>query len=203
MGRDFNRNHARSRIAHLAARLMAQDGIEDYALAKRKAARQAGVPDTRQLPDNDEIDAALKLYRELYQREYPAQLRELRQLALEVMDEFAQFDPYLSGSVLKGNAGKYAAINLQLFTDSAKSVEHFLLNRRIDFRTDESRLYAGDMALEVPVLSFDRDGVEIHLTILSSRDQRMQLKTSPQGRPLERARREAVAALLAADDIAR
>jgi hypothetical protein len=199
MGRDFNRNHARSRIAHLAARLMAQDGIEDYALAKRKAARQAGVADTRQLPDNDEIDAALKLYRELYQHEYPAQLRELRQLALEIMDEFAQFDPHLSGSVLKGNAGKYAAINLQLFTDNAKSIEHLLLNRRIDFRSDESRLYAGDMALVVPVLSFDRDGVEVHMTILSSRDQRMQLKTSPQGKPLERARREAVAALLAAE----
>jgi len=41
------------------------------------------VPDTRQLPNNDEIDAALRLYRELYQREHPAQLRELRQLALE------------------------------------------------------------------------------------------------------------------------
>src|SRR5688572_33232689 len=85
------RNDMRSRIAHLAARLMAQDGIEDYALAKRKAARQAGAADSRQLPDNDEIDAALKLYRELYQHEHPARLRELRQLALEVMDEFGQF----------------------------------------------------------------------------------------------------------------
>ena len=42
MGRESGRNDTRSRIAHLAARLMAEDGIEDYALAKRKAARQAG-----------------------------------------------------------------------------------------------------------------------------------------------------------------
>jgi hypothetical protein len=199
MGRDFSRNHLRSQIAHLAARLMAQDGIEDYALAKRKAARQAGAADVRQLPDNDEIDAALKLYRELYQQEHPAQLRGLRELALDVMDEFSQFDPHLSGSVLKGNAGKYAAIHLQLFTDNAKSVEHYLLNRGIEFRSDESRLYAGDMPVEAPVLSFDRDSVEIHMTVLSSREQRLQLKTSPQGKPLERARREAVAALLAAE----
>ena len=45
MGKDRGRNDERSRIAHLAARLMAEDGIEDYAIAKRKAARQAGIPD--------------------------------------------------------------------------------------------------------------------------------------------------------------
>jgi len=199
MARDSGRNFTRERIAHLAARLMAVDGIEDHALAKRKAARQAGVPDTRQLPDNDEIDAALRLYRELYQQEHPAQLRELRQLALEVMNELGRFNPYLTGSVLKGNAGKYAAINLLLFTDEGKSVEHFLLNRAIDFRSGGTRLYAGDTPLAAPVLSFSRDGVDVHLTLLLSRELRCQLKASVEGKPLERAGREAVEAMLAAD----
>src|SRR6185503_14516810 len=114
MRRETPRNDNRSRIAHLAARLMAQDGIEDYALAKRKAARQAGVPDTRQLPNNEEIDSALKLYREVYERDYRSRLRELRQVALAVMKELVEFNPYLTGSVLTGSAGKYAAIRLQL-----------------------------------------------------------------------------------------
>ncbi len=199
MARDSGRNFTRERIAHLAARLMAVDGIEDHALAKRKAARQAGVPDTRQLPDNDEIDAALRLYRELYQQEHPAQLRELRQLALEVMNELGRFNPYLTGSVLKGNAGKYAAINLLLFADEGKSVEHFLLNRAIDFRSGGTRLYAGDTPLAAPVLSFSRDGVDVHLTLLLPRELRCQLKASVEGKPLERAGREAVEAMLAAD----
>lgn len=199
MARDSGRNFTRERIAHLAARLMAVDGIEDHALAKRKAARQAGVPDTRQLPNNDEIDAALRQYRELYQREHPAQLRELRQLALELMAELGRFDPYLTGSVLNGNAGKYAAINLLLFTDNGKSVEHYLLDRGIDFRSGGARLYAGDTPLTAPVLSFSRKGVDIHLTLLAPREQRGQLKASAGGKPLERARREAVEALLTAD----
>ena len=55
MPKDTGRNDCRSRIAYLAARLMAEDGIEDYALAKRKAARQAGMPDTRELPTNYEV----------------------------------------------------------------------------------------------------------------------------------------------------
>lgn len=199
MARNPGRNFTRERIAHLAARLMAVDGIEDHALAKRKAARQAGVPDARQLPNNDEIDAALKLYRELYQREHPAQLRELRQLALEVMNELGRFNPYLTGSVLKGNAGRYSAINLLLFTDDGKSVEHYLLDRDIDFRSGGTRLYAGDALLAAPLLSFSRDGIDIHLTLLLPRELRGQLKTSAEGKPIERARREAVEALLAAD----
>ena len=39
----------------------------------------------------------------------------------EVMRELERFKPYLTGSVLNGNAGKYADINLQLFTDNAKA----------------------------------------------------------------------------------
>ena len=66
MPRESGRNDRRSHIAHLAARLMAEDGIEDYGLAKRKAARQAGTPDTRELPTNEEIDLALKVYQAIY-----------------------------------------------------------------------------------------------------------------------------------------
>jgi len=199
MPRSQTRNDTRERLAHLAARLMAEDGIEDYALAKRKAAHQAGLSDTRQLPNNDEIDSALRLYRELYQQEHPAQLRELRQLALQVMDEFARFNPYLTGAVLRGSAGKYAGIHLQLFTDNAKSVEHYLLHRNTDFRCGDAHLYAGDMPLAAPVFSFDRAGVEIHLTVLSLRELRSQLKASAQGKPIERVKREAVQALIVAE----
>ena len=66
MSRGANRNDERRRIAHLAARIMVEDGVEDYALAKKKAARQAGIADTRHLPGNDEIDDALKSYQETF-----------------------------------------------------------------------------------------------------------------------------------------
>jgi hypothetical protein len=115
MPKDRMRNDERSRIAHFAARLMAEDGVEDYATAKRKAARQAGVPDTRQLPTNEEIDAALRTHQLLYggaaQR---AHLRRLRERALAVMRSYARFNPYLTGSVLSGTAGKFADISVHL-----------------------------------------------------------------------------------------
>jgi hypothetical protein len=197
MGRDAARNFTREHIAYLAARMMAEDGIEDYAQAKRKAARQAGAQGAHQMPDNAEIETALRAYRGLYQQRHPAQLRALRELALVIMTDLAAFNPHLTGSALSGTAGKFADIQLQLFVDSNKAVEFELLNRGIQFQTGASRLYAGEMPVDSAVLSFERDGVTIHLTILSPRDLRSRLKSGPHGRVIERANRQALEALLA------
>src|SRR5215212_2330516 len=145
MAKERGRNDERMRIAHLAARIMVQDGVEDYGTAKRKAARQAGVPDTRQLPTNDEIDAALRTHQTLYGgEEHRERLRELRERAIEAMRDLARFNPYLTGSVLSGNAGKYADINLQLYTESAKTVELYLIDRDIPYHAGQRRIYCGE-----------------------------------------------------------
>jgi hypothetical protein len=198
MPRESGRNDQRSRIAHLAARLMAEDGIEDYALAKRKAARQAGMPETRELPTNEEIDDALKIYQSIYHPdEHRDRLRELRGIAVRAMRELAQFNPHLTGSVLNGNAGKYADINLHLFTDNEKAVELYLIDRGIAYRAEQGRLYAGIELRTVPVYIIDDDGTEIELTVLTTRDLRGTLKTSLEGKNIERAKLQAVESLLA------
>src|SRR2546429_239040 len=53
----FKQQQMRVRIAAAAARMMAEDGLDDFALAKRKAARQLGAEDTQALPKNEEIEA--------------------------------------------------------------------------------------------------------------------------------------------------
>jgi hypothetical protein len=188
----------RSRIAHLAARLMAEDGVEDYARAKRKAARQVGMADPGQLPSNDEIDAALRTHQSLYQQdEHSARLRALRQRALDAMREFARFNPYLTGSVLNGNAGRYADIDLQLFTDNSKAVELFLLERQIPYKTAQSRLYCGDNLLAAPLFTISDGTVDIQITVLPGQALRLPLRSGPAGRPMERAKPQAVEQLLA------
>jgi hypothetical protein len=197
MPRETGRNDRRSHIAHLAARLMAEDGIEDYALAKRKAARQAGTPDTRELPANEEIDAALRTYQQIYHHEeHRDRLRALRERALRAMRQLAQFNPHLTGSVLNGIAGKYADIKLQLFTDSAKAVELYLIDRGIPYRTAQSRLYCGAEPLTAPVYTVNDDGTEIEITVLSPRELRGSLRTSLEGKSIERAKLPAVEQML-------
>jgi hypothetical protein len=201
MARVRGRNDERSRIAQLAARLMAEDGIEDYALAKRKAARQAGAPDTRQLPTNDEIDEALRVHQALYQADdHAARLHELREEALRAMRELARFNPYLTGSVLSGNAGKYADINLHLYTDDVKSVELYLIGAGISYKTRQVRLYAGDEPRVAPAFDVDERGLAVELIVLDAQDIRRPVRTSLEGKPMERAKPHEVEALLALDD---
>jgi hypothetical protein len=191
------RNDTRARIAHLAARIMAEDGVEDYGLAKKKAARQAGIADARQLPGNDEIDTALRAYRDIYQADHHrAQLAELREIAVRAMTELERFNPHLVGNVLSGIAGKYAGIQLQLFTDDIKAVELFLIDLGADYEADQTSLYSGDTRITVPLFTVNDDGIEIEIAVLSPRDARLPLKTSLAGKAIERAKLSAVEELL-------
>src|SRR3990172_11805202 len=155
----FKQQHMRARIAVVAARIMAEDGIEDFALAKRKAARQLGAGDTQSLPDNDEIETELRVHQSLYQgEEQRERVRFLRSQALAAMERLADFKPYLTRPGVKGTAGRYADIDLQVFADSCKELEIFLLNRTIPYETSESRYYTGNQERAVSVLSLDWRG---------------------------------------------
>ncbi len=198
MPRERSRDDTRRAIAVRAARLMAQDGIEDYGLAKRKAAKQMGLPESGKLPTNDEIDVALREYQGIYQGDAQAQrIRELRQHAVKVMRELMDFDPHLTGSALSGIAGPYASIHLQLFADNIKAVELLLINRDIAYKTTQTRLYAGQEVRVLPVFTITDDGIEVELTVFELRDLRMPARATPEGRTIERARLAAVQNLLA------
>ena len=196
-GRTNRQTDMRARIAAAAARLMAEDGIDDFALAKRKAARQLGAPDSHALPRNDELEAELRAYRALYQAdEHPELVDELRRIAFDAMQALKQFSPYLTGPVLSGMAGPYAEIDLQLFPDSAKEVEIFLLDRGIPFTTQEARRYSGDRARAVSLISLTWQGVPVRLSVFDPRDERVALKTSQAGKVMERAGIAEVGAIL-------
>ena len=180
---------------------MAEDGIDDFSLAKRKAAKQIGAPETQSLPANDEIEAELRAYRALYQAdEHRERLQELRQVALQVMKELARFSPYLTGPVLSGTAGPYAEVELQLFPPSAKDVELFLLDHGIPYTSRETRRYSGDQAHVAAVLSLSWEGTPVRLSVFDIRTERVALKTSQAGRVIERAGAAEVAALLRNDE---
>jgi hypothetical protein len=177
-------NTTRARIAAAAARLMAEDGIDDFALAKRKAARLVGAADR-------------EAYRALYQAdEHAERITELRRLALQAMQLFAPFHPYLTGPVLAGTAGPYAAIELQLFPDSPKEVELFLLERRLAYETAEGRRFSGDRVHAVAELTLDWHGTPLRLSVFDRRDERVALKKTHAGRVAERAGIAEVGSLL-------
>jgi hypothetical protein len=187
----------RSHIAYLAARMMAEDGVADYGTAKQKAARQAGLRDANLLPDNSEIEAALREYQELYQAdEQPELLRQMRETAVRVMREFSAFRPMLVGAVLTGTANKFSDINLQLYADDEKALAIFLLNRNYRFEEGSRRVRRGGGEVEVPQVLLEFDGFPVTMTVLDRDDERFGARGRNEPE-LQRARLPEVEALLA------
>ncbi|RJG05103.1 hypothetical protein D3870_02885 [Noviherbaspirillum cavernae] len=187
----------RAEIAAVAARMIAEDGA-DYGMAKRKAAKQIlGNAKVRGefMPDNAQIEEEVRLYNELFFGDtQPARLLDLRKLALHVMKELAQFSPYLTGAVLNGTAGEHSDIYLQLFTESAKDVEIFLLNKHVDFDVTETSHFNGRRE-PIERISFMWKNEGIHLAVYATDDLRGAMKTTAEGK-LERANMESVRALI-------
>jgi hypothetical protein len=170
----------RAEIAAAAARLIAEDGA-DYGTAKRKAAKQIlGNSKVRGeiMPDNAQIEEEVRIYNELFFNEsQPARLLHLRQLALRMMEELRQFSPYLTGAVLNGTAGEHSDIHLQLFTDSPKDVQIFLINKNVNFEVSESHHFKG-FGEQVETVSFMWHNEGIHLALYATDDVRGVVKTS-------------------------
>jgi hypothetical protein len=123
-GFDARAQQDRIRIAQAAARLIAEHGLTDWSLAKRKAARQLMLPVSSALPSNEEIEEALASYHALFRGEaHAASLRQQRVEALTWMKRLSDWEPLLVGGVAAGWATEHSDIRLELAADDAKGVE--------------------------------------------------------------------------------
>ncbi len=194
MGKAFSADRhtmtLRAEIAHHAARMIAEDHLHDFALAKKKAARQLGVSEAHVLPSNQEIEDALESYRSIYQPEHGDSLKQLRLKAVSMMRLLSPFSPYLTGSVLSGVAGEQSDINMLLYTDDPKSVEIFLLNERIEYQHLEPP--PAHRHASYPTLAFWYDDTQIKLHVRPKVAERQ----NPRRDERERARLDEVQMLL-------
>lgn len=175
----------RGEIAVAAARLIAQDGA-DYASAKRKAARHilgdAETGAAAVLPDNAMIEAEVRRYQALFMgATQPARLLALRRVALAVMEMLQPFEPYLTGAVCNGTAGQDSDIYLQVFADSAKEVEIFLLNQNIQLTMSSTPHFKGVRYAPVETASFMWQQEAIHAALYEADDVRGARKLKPDG----------------------
>ena len=182
-------DHLRSAVAQEAARLMAEHGIQDYYVAKRKAAERYGVIDCAFLPKNTEIEAALLSYQRLFGgAQHEQTLKEQRRVALQAMRLLQKFEPRLVGSVLHGSATEHADIQLHLFSDNAEAVAMHLMDRRFEYEVFERRIrLTPERQILVPSIRFEMGGEAVEAFVFPL-DGIRQAPVSPiDGKPMRRA----------------
>jgi hypothetical protein len=193
----------RHRLAHEAARLMAEGGIRDYHLAKLKAAERLGIHDDASLPRNREIEDALREYQRLFAGDaHAAGLQARREAALRALEFLTAFDPRLVGSVLDGTADANAAVALHLHAEDADAVPRFLEEHGIpaEARTRRLRLDP-ERVFDAPVWLFSAEEFTFDLTVLPAQVLRQAPLSGVDEKPMRRASASQLRALLAADEI--
>jgi len=185
----------RTRIAQLAARLIAEHGITDWSLAKRKAARQLMLPEREALPADGEVEAALAEHHALFGGvAHDETLAAQRKEALAWMRRLAAFRPLLIGGVAAGWATAHSDIRVELCADDAKSVELALINDGVRYRVPPARSREAPSELHIET---SHGGVRLIVVTDAARRQRP--RRDAQGHEEARLSIDALTALLADD----
>ncbi|MFM7024844.1 MAG: hypothetical protein ACKOWC_02120 [Limnohabitans sp.] len=172
-------------IAATAARMVVEEGL-NFGPAKQRAVKALGLPGRTALPSNEEVEAQVREYIELFCADtQPTELRALREHALVWMERLALFRPHLGGAVWHGWATRLSDIDLALFCDDPKSAELELINQNLRY---EVQLQTGIHGRQVDVLSLHSfcralgEDIGVHLRIHDAQDLRGARVPDGQGR---------------------
>jgi predicted nucleotidyltransferase len=188
----------RTRVADEAARIMREQGVRDYLLAKRKAAERLGVLDRQALPANQEVADALAAQQRLFGgAAHHDNLRSLREVALRAMSLLERFQPRLVGAVLAGNATAHSDVSLHVFAPTPEEVAFMLIERGVRYRAGDRRVrLANGEYSTYPSFEFDAGAVSVEATVFPEHSLREAPLCPVHGGAMRRARREELEALL-------
>lgn len=193
----------RHRLAHEAARLMAEGGIRDFHQAKLKAASRLGIHDDASLPRNVEIEDALREYQRLFAGpQHGNELQRRREAALRALEFLHAFAPRLVGPVLDGTADANSPVQVHLHSDDPEAVHRFLDEQGIPAESRVRRLRLDrERSLDVPVWVFSAEELTFDLAVLPY-DALRQAPLSPvDEKPMRRASQAQLRELLSQEQI--
>jgi hypothetical protein len=175
-------------LASEAARILVEEQLTDYGLAKRRAAERLGLSSRSALPDNARVEAEVLAYQRLFGgRAYAERLRLLRQTAVQAMKLLAGFEPRLSGAVVSGAISAAHRVQLHCFPDQPELVDVFLAERGFTVDDDERDYRYGDGRVEsVPLARFQAGVVGVDVALFAPGQERRAPLSHSNGRPAPR-----------------
>jgi predicted nucleotidyltransferase len=184
--RKKNSNNLRRLLVREAARLMFEEGVEQYLDAKRKAAKKILGKQKIHLPSNGEISD--ELYQlSLFHRgdELSETLFEMRLLAMDVMEHLESFSPRLIGSVSTGRIRHGSDIDLHIFTDSLERLQNRLDILQWRYEIKQVWIEKNNRPVEYTHVYLDFE-YPVELSVYPTNEIRIRGRSSTDGKPIHR-----------------
>lgn len=185
----------RRRVAEEAARFIVEGAEAEYLHAKERAISMLGLSSNNHLPSNKKIKECIALLTasQLGHDEVKRRIREMREIALEIMQVIEDSDPFLIGSTLSGQIRDSSDIDLHAYSD-----DYTLLQNQLEdwgYEDVDVELVDNRKGRFVHLKWYERDyPVEITVYPWSWRD--TVLYSSVTNKPMKRADTAALRALL-------
>ncbi len=195
----------RQTLAREAARLMYEEGVEQYFNAKHLAAKRLfGRASSKKLcyrpqdlPSNGEIQAALRELVQITEGDFSQQrLFAMRVIALETMLALKPFKPRLIGSVSTGYVRHGSDIDLHVFTDKVEDIEIYLKQLGWHFKTRQVTIHVAGQYKNYTHIHCERV-FPIELSVYQLNEIRVTQRSSTDGKPMIRVKPSALTTLIA------
>lgn len=192
--------HIRRLLAQEAARIMAEEGRQDYYGAKQKAAMHLGLA-LKHLPTNREIEAALGEHQRLFEAHAQAgRLQRLRCTALEIMNRLGDLDIRATGAVLGEVATAHARVELHVFVEPPEKLLFRLDDLGVDYEENTRRYnWRNGRSRDLPMFAFDLDGQRVEATVFAHKDLREAPMDTVDGQPVRRVGKSALEKMMELD----
>lgn len=190
-------------ITREAARLMYEEGVEQYYDAKRQAAKHVlghscknYKLQLKHLPSNGEISDELANLVQFYEGDrHKKRLFAMRVIALDYMKDLDGFYPRLIGSVSTGKVRSTSDIDLHVFTDNIESLECHIRSLSWDFETRQITIRKNNKFLDYTHIYIN--GVfPVELSVYPYKDIRIQGRSSTDGKPIIRLKYQTLLSLI-------
>lgn len=177
--RERNRGHSNQlatiqEISRLAAKILAEEGINDYLLAKQRAIQRLHLPAKTGLPKNSEIHKYLAEHLEIFDRNrLTSRQAQFRKLAQEIMDMLEEFQPLAVGSIVDGIITKSSRLQIHLFASTPEHVATTLMEKNIPYQLTEQVIrYTATKTENKPAYNFLMGDTPVSLCVFSENERR-------------------------------
>ncbi|MDH3689226.1 MAG: hypothetical protein OEU36_07060 [Gammaproteobacteria bacterium] len=185
-------DQVRKLICDEAARIMAEEDVQDFQHAKRKASTRLALGPSHGWPSNLEVEQALSERLRLFSgAERICRLERMRWIVLDAMGLLSNYHPRVVGSVVSGNVTANTPVELHAFADTVEEVALFIEEHGIPVRPFDKRFrFGGDRCKEVPGLRLTADDVQVVVFVFGPVGLRESPLAPVDGKPMRRLRRD-------------